>query len=85
MQLHKLMLTTGRLGPNGRLDRGVSAFNDGGWFDVSTSDVSLRADLFGREEYVARPDTTKRIAVHARNAYWTTIQKVSEMNTGQAW
>jgi hypothetical protein len=83
MQLHTLMLTTGRLDPNGRLDSGVSTDIGCDWFDIPTSEGSLIADLNGREEDVARVETTARAAVQAKSTYWITAQKIPKINTGQ--
>jgi hypothetical protein len=82
MQLHKLMLITGRLIPNGRLDCAMLVANECDWFDGSASDGPLLIDLVGREEDVARLDTAMRTAVQARNAYWIAAQQRPEMNMG---
>jgi hypothetical protein len=85
MQLHNLMLTTGRLVLNGRLDSGVSTDKDGDWFDASMKKGSLVADLEGRADDVARVETSARAATQVKSTYWTTVQKTPKTKTGQVF
>jgi hypothetical protein len=82
MQLHNLMLTIGRLVPNGRANNGGSPGKGNDWLDVSTGDGSLIRDLGGRVDALARVETTARAAVDAQKRYWTAVQKSPEMNAG---
>jgi hypothetical protein len=82
MQLHNLMLTTGRLDPNGRVNSGVSPEKGNDWLDASTGDGSLIRDLGGRVDAVARVETAARSAVNAQKRYWIAVQNSPEMNTG---
>jgi hypothetical protein len=68
MQLHNLMLTTGRLDPDGRVNSDVSPDKGNDWLDTSTGDGSLIRDLGGRVDAVARVEIAVRSAANAQNS-----------------
>lgn len=76
------MLTTGRLNPDKRLEIGVSIERVCGWLDASTGDTSWLVDREGRDDDVAKIETSARTAVDANKMYWTKVQKIPEKNTG---
>jgi len=82
MQLHNFMLTTGRFVPNGRVDGDVAFIKSCDWSDASTCEASLIIALGGRDDDVAKVETTARSAVNANRMYWIKVQKSPEMDAG---
>lgn len=82
-QLHSFMLSIGRLNLEFLSLVFVSMCGRCDWPCPPAYDCSLATNLEGRDAVFRRPDTTARTAVNVKNAYWTMLQKRTDMVTSR--